>query len=439
VFEIMSLEKWLKLTDGGLTSVRSTSLKRVDAALGRYHQAKKEADKQALRAALQDWMQEKGDGAWQSSIRNRYFAVSDLHKQLTGRPPAPDARELAALQAMRDESRRLVEVLFRGRKVSWRNEGFGWLGNRKLEAAYDLVPGGASVVIDSERIDRGDQSLSLKAEKWANDVFNEIVPVEFQVFVKYAVLSVFPNYMKELAKSVLPIIGLVSAGGDFAVNIGRVARSSYRVNRATMHSKQHINTGEPLRAIQAMIVILKRERNFDRAEALVSTAEFGAKVGGLFLDLGTGTTAIAGVSAKAAKLTNLLYALVRDCYEMKDANIEMSLGRDLRKLFKVCPLVGAYYVCCVPTSVLVNEIFDRWWDGGWRGDVEYNVVQHLEPLREQARRVIAEHRFVIKGLERFPGVLSRNDAKLEQMQQEYLARMAQANAPAGPRQIFSGL
>lgn len=436
MFEVMSLEKWLKLTDGGFTSVRSTSLKKVDVALGRYHQGKREPDKQAVRAALQGWMQEKGD--WRTSVRNRYFAVSDLHKQLNGKPPVPDARELAALQAVRDESRRLVEVLFRTRKVSWRNEGLGWLGDRKLEAAYDMVPGGASFVVESERLDRGDQALSAKAEKWANDVFNEIVPVEFRAFVKYAVLSVFPNYMKDLAKSVLPFIGIVSASADLAVNIGRVARASYRVSEARTHSKQHINTGEPLQAIRAMIVILERERNFDRVEALVSTAEFGAKVGGLFLDLGTGTTAVAGLAGKAAKLTNLLYALVRDCYEMKNANLEMITTRDLRKLFKVCPLVGAYYVCCVPTSVLVNEVLDRWWDGGWRGDVEYNLVKHVDPLREQARRVIAEHRFVIKGLERFPGVLSRNDDALEKMKQEYLARMAQANAP-GPPQIFIGL
>src|SRR5262245_10149629 len=40
--------------------------------------------------------------------------------------------------------------------------------------------------------------------------------------------------------------------------------------------------------------------------------------------------------------------------------------------------------------------------------VEHTVVRHLDPIRDRARRVIRQHRFVIKGLERYPGVLSRN-------------------------------
>ena len=416
---VMSLDKWLKLTDAGLLRMRGATLERVDAALRRYHQTNSPADRTAVRTALDAYLQELGPD-WKTHIRNQRMAISDLQRQLNGHLYIPDARELAALEALRGESRRLLEVLFRGKKVSWRNDGLSWLGNRRLEAGYDLAPGGASVVWEGEKLSRGDQSDFLKAEKWAADVFNEIVPVEFRALIKAALLSNFPNFMRQFAASVIPIVGLVTASGAFAVNMGRYARASYRVRQATKHSRQHINTGEPLMAIRAMVVILDRERGFDRAEAVVSSVEFGTKIAGMFLDLGTATNAIVGVSAKAAQLVNLLRVLVLDCYEMRAANVEIKLGRNLRKLFRICPLAGAYYVCCVPTSVLVNEILDRFWEGGWRGDVEYNVVNHIEPLREQARRVIAEHRFVIKGLERFPGVLSRNDAALAAMYKAFI-------------------
>jgi hypothetical protein len=84
-------------------------------------------------------------------------------------------------------------------------------------------------------------------------------------------------------------------------------------------------------------------------------------------------------------------------------------------IFQTCPLVGAYYVCCAPTSALVNQIYERWWQAEWRGDVERAVVKHLEPIRARARHVIREHRFVINELNRHPGVLMRNDAELEAM------------------------
>lgn len=433
---LMSLEKWLKLTDGGVTSVRSASLKRVDVALGRYHQnGQMEADKMALRATLQAWMQEKGD--WKASVRNRYFAVSDLHKQLMGTPRPPDARELAAVYEMRAQSRLLLETLFRGRKLEWRSEWLGSLGGRRAEAAYDVGQGFGGVAYDSERIHQGDQSVTLKAEKWAQAAFDEIVPLEFRVIVKYALLSFFPDYMRALAASVMPLVGVVTAGADFTLNLGRLARAGYRVSQARKHASQRICVDEPLMAMQAMVVILKRERNFDAVETAVSGTEFGTKVGGLFLDLGTASTAIAGVAAKAARLTNILYVLVKDCYEMKHANEEMESGMNLRRLFEICPLMGAYYICCVPTSVLNNEIFDRFFEGGWRGEVEQNVVKHIEPLREQARRVIADHRFVIKRLQRMPGVMQRNDAALAAMHAAYLKRLQAP--PDEPRQIFQGL
>ncbi len=48
-------------------------------------------------------------------------------------------------------------------------------------------------------------------------------------------------------------------------------------------------------------------------------------------------------------------------------------------------------------------------------EVEDNVREHLEPLRERARCLIADSRFVIPSLQRMPGMMRPNAAELKRM------------------------
>jgi len=66
--------------------------------------------------------------------------------------------------------------------------------------------------------------------------------------------------------------------------------------------------------------------------------------------------------------------------------------------------------------VMLNTVFDRVSEHGWRGDVERTVQKHLIPLQSQARRVVQEHRFVIPALTNYPGMFVRNEEKLEEME-----------------------
>ena len=85
-------------------------------------------------------------------------------------------------------------------------------------------------------------------------------------------------------------------------------------------------------------------------------------------------------------------------------------------IFQTSPLVGAYLICCSPTSVMVNTILDeRFGEIGWQSEVESAVRQHLIPLGEQARRVIQEHRFYIRELYNHVGVLARSKKGFEEM------------------------
>src|SRR5215471_10102112 len=102
--DIMTHARWMKYTYGGVTSVRSSQLKAIDTALSRYQGAPSQDNLDKLRSAIVGWMQKEGPN-WKSSVRNRYNAVDDLHKQAMGIPvPSRTADEIIGFSLVRAES-----------------------------------------------------------------------------------------------------------------------------------------------------------------------------------------------------------------------------------------------------------------------------------------------------------------------------------------------
>jgi hypothetical protein len=440
---IMTLERWKKYTDGGLTSIRSSRLKAVDAALEQYHRTKSADDLNRLRSALVGWMQDKG-ADWKSSVRNRHHAVDDLYREVMGVPMAKSAAEMVALSHLQDESRALIETLFRDRKLEWRSGFIRKLGDRKLEAVFTVGNEGLNTAAATDEVIRGDDSFGPTAQRGALEggrrgleaakpaapiakaavqystlpaqlLLNTLVPAEIRHQVLMALMQVFPDFMERLVASMIPFAGTIVAGGVLAKDLKKLAMESYHLNRTRMHVERSLAVREPESAMRALTRILERERNASALEASLSLVEFGSKLATTLVDGGGATGPAISAAAGVVKLTNIIRVIVRDVQEKNAANRAMADGVNIT-IFQTCPLVGAYYVCCAPTSALVNEIYDRWWHPGWRGDVERTVTRHLEPIRERARDVIHDHRFVIPGLERYPGVLKVNEKELEAMQ-----------------------
>ena len=146
-------------------------------------------------------------------------------------------------------------------------------------------------------------------------------------------------------------------------------------------------------ALDALARFLERERNQDAYAMSVSLAEFGSKLAATLADGGTASNAAIGLTANLLKLMNIVRIVVRDVREKNAANQAMMTRVDAG-IFDICPVVGAYLICCAPTSVLVNTLFDsRFGEPGWQDHVEIAVRRHLAPRQEQARRVVCAHRF----------------------------------------------
>ena len=118
--ELLSHRDWMKLTDGGLLSIRSSQLKAVDAALKTYETKPNPTNKDAIMKALVRWFQKEGPN-WKNSVRNKSNAVDTLHRQLLGIGPEKTGEGMVAISHARDESRAIVHDLFQGQKLVYRS------------------------------------------------------------------------------------------------------------------------------------------------------------------------------------------------------------------------------------------------------------------------------------------------------------------------------
>ncbi len=150
--DLISQREWLKLTDGGITSIRSSELKAIDAALKTYETAPTAANKDAIMKALVRWFQKEGPN-WKNSVRNKRNAVDTLHRQLLGETgPERTRAGMVALSHARDESRAIVHDLFRGQKLVYRSgfwtklAGAGMFGKLGAKIAVTSVVTGANTL-----------------------------------------------------------------------------------------------------------------------------------------------------------------------------------------------------------------------------------------------------------------------------------------------------
>jgi hypothetical protein len=433
---VMSHKEWMKLTYGGVTAIRSGKLKQVDAALAAYHQAPGEPALEALRKALMTWISDKG-ADWKTSVRNAHNAVDTLHKQIMGGAGLAVV-DVAARKAVEDEARQAMLLLLRGAKITWKNEFRGRLNSDLVKphtdgfAAYLPVKQFAASASTNKFGTAGNSVGLAMASKQLNDMrkgadagggvggmisklVSQVVPSGAQTEVLNAVRVLVPNFHAEFAASVMPLAGILTAAGTTLWNTGNALHKHYGVTQARMHRERSLAGVEASSAIAALIQILERERNADIYSATVSVTELGGKIAGLAIDGGTASNTAIGLAANIAKLLNIVRIVYRDVSEKNAANKLMATGQISIDIFETCPLLGCYLVCCLPTSALMSLIMERFGQTGWMDVAERTASHHVQPLREKARQVIAGHRFEIRQLARFPGMLKENEEEKARM------------------------
>lgn len=415
---VIKHSEWIKQTDAGLMSIRNSELKAVDIALLRHEQSGNISNFEDLRRAFLRFIQTLGAN-WKGSDRNKkYSALTTLYEQLHGiTGPKKTGQDIVALSHIRAESRAIITDLFAGKKLEWRPGILSKL-NLKTKSEVALASISAlSIVANVKTVSGGGGSRGGGAALLAEKMLKELVPVE-QIRAEVAKLMVYalPAYMPAFVASLTPFVGVLTSGATTLYSASKTLCAQYRMHESRVHRANSLAINEPASAIEGIIQILERERNNLAANTAIGATEFGGKLAGVLLDGGTATNAAIGLAGQVATISIVILRLAQDVQERQAANKIMESAGGLGiELFEASPILGAYMVCCVPTSVMVNTVFERFFERGWRGEVERNVTRHLSPLRMQSQRLIKDHRFIIPSLQNYPGIMGVNNDELKKM------------------------
>jgi len=436
--DVMSHAEWMKLTYGGVTSVRSGKLKAVDTALASYHKQPDAAHHQLLHKAFTSWITDKG-ADWKNSVRNGKNAVDTLRRQLEGRAGAGPADDAEARRMLEQEADRLMQELFGGARITWKHAFRVKLNSDLVNPTKDAfipylpvaqykasastnkfgIAGNTAGAVVAGKTLKGMAEGGGQGATGAliSKLVTQVVPPDAQLEVLKAVQVLVPSFQAQFAAAVVPLGGILIAAGTTLWNTGNALHKQYGVVQSRMHRDRSLAGVEGLAAINALIRILERERNADIYSATVSVCELGGKIAGLAIDGGMASNTAIGLAANVAKLLNIVRIVYRDVSEKNAANkmIQWGHGSIGIDVFETCPLLGCYLICCLPTSALMALIMKRFGERGWMDVAERTASHHLDPLREKARNVIANHRFEIRSLARFPGVLKENEEEKQRM------------------------
>jgi hypothetical protein len=374
----ITYDQWMQRTNLGVLSVRSASLKGLDAALKNHDAFPSAQHLRKLRRAFDDWKREKAD--WKTSDRNKKGAVTDLDAMLKG----PE-RDLTPMDYLLQEQRRRIDTLFRGRKLVTRKS--------KL-----IVPG-VSVVSNLENIRRGATALGAP-----NPAFLESVTTLFRSFfgagagnvslevevAEYLGREVFGDFLKNMA----PYAGILTSGANAIWQFGKLAQATSRW--VEVHEcRSAVREGDPSRAVAAIERVLRRDITRRATQGTMSGFEAIARGAATSIGGPAAETIAAGVMG-IAKLTFQVYIIGRDFQEKSQANGIMAGSEPVSyTVFDKYPLLGCYYVVCVDTSDVVNFMLDDMGTENWMADVE-KQTKLMRPIVEISRKLIDDGRFEIE-------------------------------------------
>ena len=374
----ITYDQWMHRTNLGVLSMRSASLKSVDAALKNYDVFPSARHLRTLRRSLDRWKGEKAD--WKKSDRNNKGAVSDLDAMLKG----PE-RALTPMDYLLQEQRRRIDILFRGRKLVTRKS--------KL-----IFPGG-SALSNLENIRRGAAALGAPSPAFVDSVrtlFRSFfgagsahVSLEVEV-AEYLGREVFGDLVKGMA----PYAGILTSGANAIYQFGKLAQAAGRWSE--VHDcRTAVRSDDPSRAVAAIERVLSRDMTRHATQGTLSGFEAIARGAATTVGGPAAETIAAGVMS-IAKLTFQVYVIGRDFQEKAQANGVMSGFEPVTyTVFDKYPLLGCYYVVCVDTSDVVNFMLDDMGAEHWMDDVE-KLTRKLQPAIQISRRLIADARFEIE-------------------------------------------
>ena len=204
--------------------------------------------------------------------------------------------------------------------------------------------------------------------------------------------------LHELVSEVTPYLGVVTSTVKLAKAGKAVAQDGYNLYKSDEY-KNGFRMGDPSAAAEAIQEIIKRDLAQHSVKLGQQTVATGAKIGGLFADFGTATTAAIGVANTLASLGLLLFSLGLDIKDMRAGNKRLAAPNSLDlTVFNECPILGCYLLTCADTSAVANMFVADIGLPGWMDKVELMKKKQMDPLLKIANKNITSSRLQLEGL-----------------------------------------
>jgi len=206
----------------------------------------------------------------------------------------------------------------------------------------------------------------------------------------------FQNFMVECA-DVDNLHEVIEAIGSEAMH-ELVAEDGYHFYKSDDY-KRGFRMGDPYAAAEAIQVIIKRDLAQHSVMLAQQATATGAKIAGLFADLGTATTAGIGVANTLASIGLQLFSLGLDIKDMRAGNKRLTLPNALDlTVFNDCPVLGCYLLTCADTSAVANMFIADIGLPGWMDRMEAIKKKQMDPPLKIASKNINSSRLQLEGL-----------------------------------------
>lgn len=309
-------------------------------------------------------------------------------------PGKPLSREeFMALGELAKARRQLVVNMFGGTKLV-----FGT--SSKLSTAKSLASNVKSMKSSVSKVAKAGSStskaVSLPGMKEALEQFMmECADVHN---IHDVIEAIGGEVFKELVAEVTPVLGVVTSAVKLVKAGKAVAQDGYNLYKSDGY-RQGFRMGDPYAAAEAIQIIIKRDLAQHSVKLAQQSVATGAKIGGLFADFGTATTAGIGVANAMASLGLTLVSLGLDIKDMRAGNKRLASPSTLNlTVFNECPILGCYLLTCADTSAVANMFIADIGLPGWMDKVELMKKKQMDPMLKIATKDISSSRLQLEGL-----------------------------------------
>jgi hypothetical protein len=196
---------------------------------------------------------------------------------------------------------------------------------------------------------------------------------------------------------ITPFLGILTSAYGSVKAWKAVFQGGYNLYKDNQ-AKIDVLPGDPRAAAEAIIALLERKLTNDSVSAARNTASLAGKVGGLFADFGTATTAAIGVANAAAALAQELAMLGLDYTDKQAGNRRLADPATIDlTIFKDCPILGCYIIVCSDTSNVLNFFVADIGLPNWMDRVEDMKKNSLDRLIKDANKFIVTSRLHLEG------------------------------------------